>query len=1523
MNNSFTPSDPQAEKDGLTVLASSKSADPAKKLEIFTTYHKGPSGLEIVRRWFSALPGDVALLSPGETVTQSAVFWTRVNAPAARSAVTCLADARRGDGYQSGAQWQPGAILAARQPTSKNGQNFADWRQAQNRVWQIVAKGALCCNDDFTCMPGVWAEADDGTLEDQARAIKRIAARAGCPPFAVVFSGSKSLHVFWRFNAPLDRSDPDQARLWQAAEKALLFALGGDLSVADPRREMRMPGFCHPASERIQPVLAFNPDATIDPRAFLDAVRGSLAARCGAPFTAAFLDCEKANSLRSALGRDLLKPIQKAIDRFDGMQDGQAEGQTVSADDVDRARAWLAQCQAVIKPVAADLVAMGAIDRLTSLQKAGKRILKALTGRGPGEVAVMPGQTVRRQALPGGARIGVVELTPSQAAAISDSHHNTCPACGHNALSAKSDRYSWLYCYACGARFRLPSAPAAITPAPVLASPVTGLPSPSSASTIPPAPAPSPEGDSNAAPVTLLPSASPANDDPLAGCQVITARGEMTAFGWHLSPLNPWQAVNVVQTPCGSGKSEAVAQWIGDALADRPGLRVLWIVARRSLAKEATERLKSLNFQCYLTTGRNGDQYVRHNLTAEDTARFVCCIDSLYRLADHPAPDVLVLDEDTEILSKIAYNGRDEMRKAFGQAGGKGRNLYHSLVLVYSWLATAAGQARTVFCCDAIHNAPQIEMISALADSRPAVWLMPGDVLPLTGKTLTRFDYGALCSLVASFVAKGEPFALYCLTKGFCQAIAYFVRRLGALLGRDDVARVICHTADNHLAEPAGSDKDGPWRESFAVVYNGSISSGISFKGSHFAHVVAVVADYGLTGDERGELVQAGCRSLVQALQRCRGAKHFWICSQTPGQDGLAISGGVDNYADQVLACMAARQGDLTADGDAFLLDNPRQFARIYGLARAGIDQDKVNAVTAAETYLQALGVRLSPVTIPRCQAFDGLDFAKIGAKLSAKDVALALSGQADGDDGRRQVDALIAESAPALVEFLHSIAPEVCQDYASRKRDWLAKQGFESEPPCNPAYVAAIALACKDNGRRKLKRQALASLAYDANILSPLPVKTPYDVAKYGRLVLSAVAPDFVSQTDSVLSSVVTCTVSAPCQDNGSGCRSAVTVTASALGQVCPDLPGATVTTEGETEGDGEGQRGDVVTCLAGPDCRAGDDTARGRRCNSPAENGVWLSGGQVWLSGGQVFSPWQPVSADVDALNKARAVWGQRPITGSGLARHVAEWTGIYCPGVVEMVQRVTGRGKRQRFWRLNWSVWADLIKVCLPACNGVMGFDVAPVSADDVTLRPADPRAAVTLAKLHAALPALVAALGPDFGQAAPSPVTVSADDVARALEPIPPLEPLRPLDPIRPLEPLTFARAYGLQAEGETVTEGEGADVVTLGQDGSECRTGDHLPGRACGNAGGLWVLILQSGQYVDKWTAATEALQGFLLSIDRIGNVCRPAVDFKKHLERSRQVAPQSPQTSILRGQVNAPNLQDFARSGSQRTAAFL
>jgi hypothetical protein len=96
----------------------------------------------------------------------------------------------------------------------------------------------------------IFVDIDEDDLPTQKARIDQVHEELGLTPCAVVFSGGKSYHVYYRINTLLLDVDT-----WKRLQKRLIVILKGDVTIHNVNREMRFPGFNRDSKQSFQELL--------------------------------------------------------------------------------------------------------------------------------------------------------------------------------------------------------------------------------------------------------------------------------------------------------------------------------------------------------------------------------------------------------------------------------------------------------------------------------------------------------------------------------------------------------------------------------------------------------------------------------------------------------------------------------------------------------------------------------------------------------------------------------------------------------------------------------------------------------------------------------------------------------------------------------------------------------------------------------------------------------------------------------------------------------------------------------------------------------------------------------------------------------------------------------------------------------------------------------------------------------------------------------------------------------------------
>lgn len=146
--------------------------------------------------------------------------------------------------YHFGKQWENGAI--ALQRLADNG---SDLFLIPNYI-PLDPDGANGIGADFIShADSLFCEIDDISIPQQWQKIEEVKAHLGLEPSLVVFSGGKSLHIYFRLEQPLtDLSH------WKRLQQKLICLFDSDPAIANPNREMRLAGVARKSKDSFQSI---------------------------------------------------------------------------------------------------------------------------------------------------------------------------------------------------------------------------------------------------------------------------------------------------------------------------------------------------------------------------------------------------------------------------------------------------------------------------------------------------------------------------------------------------------------------------------------------------------------------------------------------------------------------------------------------------------------------------------------------------------------------------------------------------------------------------------------------------------------------------------------------------------------------------------------------------------------------------------------------------------------------------------------------------------------------------------------------------------------------------------------------------------------------------------------------------------------------------------------------------------------------------------------------------------------------
>jgi len=138
----------------------------------------------------------------------------------------------------------------------QNGRGLLEELAAKNRkngIYSVINYGGDS-DAEIVRYNACFAESDTHTFEEQHRKLD------ACPlPTTARAQTARSVHAYWRLHGDVDRAN------WIEVQNRLIAYLGGDTSIKNPSRVMRLPGFGHIAKEGTRTpvrVVQFDPERT-------------------------------------------------------------------------------------------------------------------------------------------------------------------------------------------------------------------------------------------------------------------------------------------------------------------------------------------------------------------------------------------------------------------------------------------------------------------------------------------------------------------------------------------------------------------------------------------------------------------------------------------------------------------------------------------------------------------------------------------------------------------------------------------------------------------------------------------------------------------------------------------------------------------------------------------------------------------------------------------------------------------------------------------------------------------------------------------------------------------------------------------------------------------------------------------------------------------------------------------------------------------------------------------------------------
>ncbi|BAY15641.1 hypothetical protein NIES21_14590 [Anabaenopsis circularis NIES-21] len=146
------------------------------------------------------------------------------------------------------------------------------WNDGYNYILKQTQKGKDAFIIPNHCQGGISAnhatkfqliffEVDDRSIDEQWKLLNELANNYGIVPYMVVFSGGKSLHVYYKLNREIS------PETWQRLQRKCIILFKSDRSIQNPNREMRFSGFPR-GSNNSEQTLDFVSDYEYSPEDF-------------------------------------------------------------------------------------------------------------------------------------------------------------------------------------------------------------------------------------------------------------------------------------------------------------------------------------------------------------------------------------------------------------------------------------------------------------------------------------------------------------------------------------------------------------------------------------------------------------------------------------------------------------------------------------------------------------------------------------------------------------------------------------------------------------------------------------------------------------------------------------------------------------------------------------------------------------------------------------------------------------------------------------------------------------------------------------------------------------------------------------------------------------------------------------------------------------------------------------------------------------------------------------------------------
>lgn len=331
-----------------------------------------------------------------------------------------------------------------------------------------------------------------------------------------------------------------------------------------------------------------------------------------------------------------------------------------------------------------------------------------------------------------------------------------------------------------------------------------------------------------------------------------------------------------ISSAYGTGKTQHVRA-VSKAVKEENG-RMLVISARKSLSAKYAQDIGAVSY-------RN----VQKKFDMAKDRVIVCQFESLHKIPKDMRFDVTVIDEPAALISHIESNsvrvGSSGVSKGFAHVRPDNTSNQKRLINILQPTRTGALMVYDNDMCDDIIDA--FVSIRKNEDGTPLpMKIYVNDYKPYTHVNAVidakKGHEERLYGKVDQFIAENLPLCqtkehnglvITCHCKSKCKELFEHVKsRVGK--GHEHLIRMYTADTDDDVREKDFGDVNAAWADSLVVIYNQTVSVGVSFDGAHFSHV------YGLFG---GMWDQINAVQTVQSLFRCRQPKEMYLAITKPG----------------------------------------------------------------------------------------------------------------------------------------------------------------------------------------------------------------------------------------------------------------------------------------------------------------------------------------------------------------------------------------------------------------------------------------------------------------------------------------------------------------------------------------------------------------------------------------------------------------------------------------------------------------